>query len=132
MATSSQFAATPNIGSAVLSATANAASTAGTPTASSTATIATAGASGTKIEELVFIGTGVTVAGLVQVFLFDSSAYHFYDALVIPVVTPSTTQAPFRQVNGYSNLELKSGWTLVCCSTVASQLINVVASGGDL
>lgn len=132
MATSPQFAATPNVGSAVLTATANVAALSGTPTASSTATIVTAGASGTKIEELVFIGTGVTLAGLVHIFLFDSSTYHFYDAVAVSVVTPSTSVTPFRQVNPYANLELKSGWTLVCCSSVASQLINVVASGGDL
>lgn len=128
MATSPQFAATPNIGSNVLSSSANASYT--SPT--NTVTVATAGANGTKIEEVVFIGTGTTVAGVVGLFLYDGTTYHFFDSILVSVITPSTTQTPFRQANTYSNLELKSGWTLVAASFVSSQLINVVATGGDL
>ncbi len=128
MATSPQFAATPNIGSNVVSSSANASYTAPT----NTVTIVVAGSNGTKIEEVVFIGTGTTVAGVIGLFLYDGSTYHFYDSVVINAITPTTAVPPFRQVNSYGNLELKSGWTLVAATFVGSQLVNIVATGGDL
>jgi hypothetical protein len=95
MATSPQFAATPNIGSNPLSATADSSYTAPTHTV----TIVTAGANGTKIEEIDFIGIGTTVAGVVGLYLYDGSTYHFFDSIAVTAVTPSTTQIPFRQTN---------------------------------
>lgn len=136
MATSPQFAATPNRGVAAVSATADAAVASSgssiTPTASSFVTLLTAGASGTKVEEVRFEGTGTTLAGLVRLYLFDGTHYWLFDTVVVTVVTPNTTTANFQQVNTYTNLELKSGDTLVVSSTVASQLVNVIALGGDL
>ncbi len=128
MATSPQFAATPNVGSSILSATADTSYTAPTHTV----TIITAGASGTKVEEVDFIGTGTTVAGVVQLYLYDGATYHAFYAQLITVVTPSTTQAPFFQQVTFANLELKTGWTLVATSFVASQLMNVMGFAGDL
>lgn len=128
MATSPQFAATPNIGSNVLGATADTSYTAPTHTV----TIITAGASGTKIEEIDLAGTGTTVAGVVQFYLFDGTTYHAWFSVQVTAVTPSTTQAPFFQQFTFANLELKTGWSLVATSFVASQLINVIGFGGDL
>jgi hypothetical protein len=128
MATSPQFAATPNIGSNVLSATQDSSYTAPTHTV----TIVTAGSNGTKIEEVDFVGTGTTVAGAVALYLYDGSVYHYFDTVLISAVTPSTILAPFRQANLYPNLELKSGWSLVATSFAPSQFINVLAFGGDL
>jgi hypothetical protein len=136
MATTPQFAGTINVGLAAVSATADTAvATSGsaiTPTAASFVTLLTAGASGSKVEEVTYTGTGTTVASLIRLYIYTGSVYYLYDTAVITVVANSTTAAPFRLTVTYTNLELKSGETLVVSSTVASQLINVVAIGGDL
>ncbi len=127
MAANPDFASTPLVGSATLSATADSSYTAPTHAVS----VVSAGASGSKIEEVRFVGTGTTVAGVVVLYLYDGTNYHVYDSVVVTVVTPSTTQGPFEQVNAYPNLELPNGWSLYATSFVASQLINVVATGGS-
>jgi hypothetical protein len=99
-----------------------------TATATSVA-VTLGGGIGTLIQEIVVIGTGVTVAGVTNTFLFDGTAYHFHDSFIATVVTPSTTIAAFRLYRDYQNLWLPPGWTLVATSWVASQLANVVASG---
>lgn len=129
MATSPQFAATPNIGSNVLSASADSSYTAPTHAV----TIVTAGANGTKIEEIDIVGIGTCVAGVVQFYLYDGATYHaWWSYLVTDTTAPSTTVAPLFYQQTFSNLELKAGWSLVATSFVANQLINIVAFGGDL
>ena len=136
MATSPQFAGTINRGVAALSATADVAvATSGsfiTPTAASFTTLFTAGATGSKIEEVVVEGTGTTIAGLVRLYVYNGTNYILFDTYIVGAVIPSTTLANFRLSTTYANLELKSGDTLVVSSTVASQLANVTALGGDL
>jgi diphthamide biosynthesis methyltransferase len=128
MATSPQYAATPNVGANPVSATADTSYTAPTHAV----TIITAGANGTKVEEIDFVGIGTTVAGVIQLYLYDGTTYHAFYSQVVTVVTPSTTQAPFFAQAYFTNLELKTGWTLVATSFVASQLINVIGFAGDL
>ena len=128
MATTPQFAASINIGSNAVSASQDSSYT----SPSHAVTIVTAGANGTKIEEVVFAGIGTTVAGLVVLYLLDSSStYHYFDSVVVTAVAPSTTASPFRIVNSYPNLFLKSGWSLMATSFSPSQFINVIAFGGD-
>ena len=133
--TSPIFTLTPNVGLAAISATADAASaTSGstiTPTASSFVTLLTAGTNGTRVEEIDYVGTGVTVAGLIRLYVCTGPLYYLKDVTVVPVVTPSTTQGNWNYTQTYQNLVLKTGETLVVSSTVASQLVNVVALGGD-
>ena len=111
----------------VLSATADTSYTAPTHTV----TVFTAGLNGSRIEEVDLFGTGVTVAGVVQFFLYDGSAYHAIDSVLVTVVTPSTTQPPFVYKLTFLNLVIPSGWSLRASSWVASQLLSVVAYGGD-
>lgn len=127
MATQPNFTSTAHVGSIVLSSTAETSYTAPTHAVA----VFVAGGSGSKVYEIDYVGTGTTLAGIVQLYLFDGAAYHAFDSFVISAVTPSTTQAPFRQAVPYPNLILPSGWTLYAASFVASQLINVVALGGD-
>lgn len=135
------FASTINNNSALLSAGAE--TDLQVPT--KTATVITAGASGTKIEEVVvhMTSTGAgglvatTVAGLVYVFLYDGSTYHLYDTIAVTAVTASTTVAPFRSSKQYTNLILKSGWSLRCSQSVAGNqsatlALKVSAFGADL
>ena len=129
------FTLTPNVGLAAISATADAASASSgstiTPTASSFVTLLTAGTNGTRVEEAQYIGTGVTVAGLIRLYIYTGSLYYLKDTVIVPVVTPSTTTANWSYTQTYQNLTLKTGETLVVSSTVANQLVNVVALGGD-
>lgn len=128
MATQPQFAATPLLGSNPLSATADTSYTA----PSHTVTLVTAGANGSKIEQVDFVGIGTTVAGVVQLYLYDGTTYHAFASQLVTVVTPSTTQAPFFASQFFSNLILPFGWSLVATSFVASQLINCIAYGGSM
>lgn len=128
MASSPSFSATPNIGSAAVSATADTSLT----SPSTVATVLTAGSSGTQVYEVVYQGTGTTLAGVINLFIYDGSAYHLYDQQLIAAVTSSTTAVTFHQSKQYTNLVLLAGYSLRVASTVASQLIHVTAHAGNL
>lgn len=97
-------------------------------------TLGSAGASGTKITEIDVIPAGTVVAGLVNVFLFDGTAYHLHESVAIAAYNSSVTAAPAKQVFSYDNLVLPSGWSLVVTTTVAGNvsLVEVNAYGASL
>lgn len=131
MASSPAFASTPSLGSASL---------AGFDTSltapSTVSTIVTGGSSGTKINEIVIQGTGTTVAGVVNIFVYDGSAYSLIDQVLVSAVTSSTTAVAFRAVRQYANLVLpSSSWTLRATHTVTGNDTNklrVTAFGGNI
>lgn len=127
MATAPAYAATPNNTSNQLSATADTSYTA----PANTVVIFTAGASGSVLQEIDLVGTGTTVAGVVNIFKKVSSSYFMLDSFVVTVVTPSTTVAPFRASHTYPNVILKSGDSIVATSWAANQLIAATGFGGD-
>lgn len=136
MAADPAFASTPNNGTALLGATAET----DTLTPAQTSTIITAGSNGTKVEEIVVeaakTGTLVatTVAGLVYVFLYDGTNYHLYDTITVTAVTASATAAPFRSSKTYTNLWIKTGWSVRCSQSQASNvsILKVHVFGADL
>jgi hypothetical protein len=128
MAAAPAFAATPNNASAQISATADTSYT----SPANTVTIFTAGASGSVVNEIDMTATGTTVAGVINVFRKNGANYYILDSFVVPVVTPSTTTAPYRASRTYPNLVLKSGDTLVASSWASSQLVCASAFGGDM
>lgn len=134
MAADPAFAATINLGSALLGA---AETNLQVPT--TTSTIVTAGANGTKIEEVVIHAastalTPTTVAGLVYLFLYDGTNYRLWDTLLVTAITASTTAAPFRTNKLYTNLLMKSGWSFRASQSIAgnANLLVCTAIGGDL
>jgi hypothetical protein len=130
MASAPVFAATPVCWSGLVPATADTSMTA----PSNVTTLGTAGASGTKIEEIVCQGVGTTVAGVVNIFLYDGSTYHLYDFFIVPAYTASTTVGAWRASRQYQNLILPSNsWSLRCTVTVAGDqsLVKVTAIGGS-
>jgi hypothetical protein len=127
MAADPVFASTPRHEAVSVSSTADTSRTA----PSTYVTLLTAGSSGTKIESLVFEGTGTTVAGVVVVFIYDGSTYHDFYEEAVTAVTASTTAAAYRTERTFDNLILKAGESLRVTSQVASQLIKVHAFGGD-
>lgn len=130
MASTPAFAATVVVGSGLITG-ADTSLTAPT----TTTTIVTAGSSGTKIEEIVFQGTGTTVASVLNVFRYDGTTYHLIDQVLITAVTSSTTAVAFRAVRQYANLLLANGDTLRVSQTVSSTAadrLKVTAFGGSL
>lgn len=135
MATDPAFAATPNTGAALLG---NAETDLQAPT--TTSVVLTAGSSGTKVEEIVVQAsksaalTATTVAGLVYLFLYDGSTYHLFDTVTVTAITASATVPGFRQRNVYTNLYLKSGWSLRASQSIAgnASILKVHAMGADL
>lgn len=134
MATDPAFGSVPNMGSALLGA---AETNLQVPT--STSTIITAGTNGTRIEEIVVEASATslvasTVAGLVYIFLFDGTNYRLYDTITVTAITASATVPGFRQRNTYTNLWIKSGWSVRMSQSIAGNASVLVASvfGGDL
>ena len=130
MSSTPSFASTVNNGSKVLGGF-DASFTA----PSTTTTIITAGTSGAKIEEIAIQGLATLAAGIVNLWLHDGSTYFLFDQFALTTSpTASTTVAAFRVVRQYSNLILKSGWTLRASHTTTgndTSKIAVHAFGGD-
>lgn len=130
MANNPAFSSTPAAGAGLLPATAD---TSQTAPANVTIVLA-AGANGTQIYELCCEPVGTTVAGLVNVFLFDGTTYHLYDQVPITASTVSQVAANPRVVRTYPNLILPNGWSLRVAGTVAGNqsLVKVSALGANL
>lgn len=127
------FASTVNNGTALLGAVET-----NTQVPTTASVIITAGASGTKIEEIVIEAssaslTPTTAAGLVYLYLYDGTTYHLFDTITITAVTGSATVAPFRTNKTYSNLFIKSGWSLRASQSLAgnASILKCHAFGGD-
>lgn len=150
MATTSAYASTglvsqataPAVADATLPpAAANAATLAWTvaSTGGVTNTTTIAGAAGAKIEELVVVSLGLTVAGLVNVFAWDGSAgnagFFALDSITVP--TPAWTAAGAvelgRSARRYTNLELPTGWGIRFSVNVTGNqsLLKLLAFGGQ-
>ena len=132
MATNAQYAATPKIGSALLT-TADTSLTAPT----TVGTVFTAGSSGSRIDYIEVQGVATTVAGLVNIFIFDGTNYFLYIQVPIQAITSSTTVPAFTTLlssNGNANLlpiNLPTGYSLRATTSVAQTGIRVTAQGGD-
>jgi hypothetical protein len=135
MAANPSFAATPNIGAALLGSAET-----DLQSPAQTSTIVTAGTNGTRIEEIVVQASksgsliASTVAGLVYVFTYDGTNYRLYDIVTVNAITASATVAGFRFNKPYTNLVLKSGWSLRCSQSIAgnASILEVTGHGADL
>ena len=120
MSNSPAFASTPHNTSTSL--TNSAETDLGTPTHA--VSCFTAGSNGSKIEEISVgvASTGVTPVsptGLVYLFLYDGTNYHYYDTISTTSTTGSTTVAPFKSApSRYPNLVLENGWSLYASVSV--------------
>jgi hypothetical protein len=132
MATTAQYAAVPNIGSTLLT-TEDTSLTA--PTTVGTAF--TAGANGSRIDYIDVQGVATTIAGLINVFIFDGTDYFLYTQIPVAAVTSSTTVPAFSTyVSSNANsdilpINLPTGFSLRVATSVAQTGIRVTASGGD-
>jgi len=132
MSTSAQYASTPKVGSANLT-TADTSLTAPT----TVGTILTAGASGTRIDYIEVKGVATTVAGLVNLFIYDGTTYILWQQVPVIVITSSTTVPAFAaNLSSNSNanvmpLTLPTGYSLRATTSVAQTGVRVIAYGGD-
>jgi len=132
MSTSAQYASTPVFGSATLT-TADTSLTA----PATVGTVLTAGASGTRIDYIDIQGVATTVAGLINLFVFDGTNYILWQQLPVQAVTSSTTAPAFALAlssNGNSNimpLTLPTGHSLRAAASVAQTGVRVTAYGGN-
>ena len=132
MSTSAQYASTPKIGSALLT-TADTSLTAPT----TVGTVFTAGASGSRIDYIDIQGVATTVAGLINLFIFDGTNYFLYTQVPVIAITSSTTVPAFQTTissNTNANIlpiNLPTGYSLRATASVAQTGVRVTASGGD-
>jgi len=132
MATSAQYASTPVFGSVNLTA-ADTSLTAPVTIGS----ILTAGASGTRIDYIEIQGVATTVAGLVNLFVFDGTNYILWQQVPVQAVTSSTTAPAFTLAlssNGNANimpLNLPTGYSLRAAISVAQTGLRITAYGGN-
>lgn len=132
MATSAQYAATPKVGSALLT-TADTSLTAPT----TVGTVLTAGASGTRIDYIDIQAVATTVASNINLFIYDGTTYILWAQVNVIAVTSSTTSPAFQATlssNGNSNLmplTLPTGYSLRATTSVTQTGVRVTAYGGD-
>ena len=132
MATSAQYAATPRVGSALLT-TADTSLTA----PATVGTVLTAGSSGSRIDYIDIQGVATTTACLVNLFIYDGSTYFLYTQVPVQAVTSSTTAPAFSATlssNGNANIlpiNLPTGYSLRATVSVTQTGVRVIAQGGD-
>lgn len=130
MATAPQYAATPVAWCGLVPASADTSLTAPT----NVTILGSAGANGTSVTQVDIVPTATVVAGLVNVFAYDGTAYHLVSSVTIASATVNTTTAPVLQTLTFDNLVLPTGWSLRVTNTVAGNvsLVEVNAFGASL
>lgn len=132
MATAAQYAATPKVGSALLT-TADTSLTAPT----TVGTVFTAGSSGSRIDYIDIQGVATTTASIVNLFIYDGTTYSLWQQVPVIAVTSSTTAVAFNaNLSSNSNanvmpLCIPTGYSLRATVTVTQSGIRVIAYGGD-
>ena len=124
------FALTPQLVSTTIT---------GTTTDKSMATLTnvkllyTAGSNGTKITQIGYKSLGTSTAGLLLIWVTDTSGNNpiLYDEIIIGAVTSGTGTATSRAVNTYSDLQLQSGQKVYVAATVVNTNIYAFAQVGD-
>lgn len=132
MSTTAQYASTPKVGSALLT-TADTSLTAPT----TVGTVLSAGSSGTRIDYINIQGVATTVAGLINLFIYDGTTYSLWQQVPVLAVTSSTTVPAWSAVlssNSNANvmpLTIPTGYSLRATTSVAQTGVRVIAYGGD-
>lgn len=124
-----QFYASPALGVGLLTT----AETDMTGTPGDAASVLVAGVNGTRVDQVVAIGTlaGAQAAKIVRLWLVLDSGptWYLFDEIVLAAATQSATVASQRGSNTYTNLVLPTGYSLRATVSV-SELVKVIATGG--
>jgi hypothetical protein len=124
------FALTPQLDWARITATTTD-KTGGTP--ANLQTLVIAATNGTKVTQIGFKFVGTSTAGTLLIFITDTdgTTLRLFDEILITAVTSSNTALSARQVNFYSDLQLKSGQRILVGATTVNTNIDVFAQIGD-
>jgi hypothetical protein len=128
MATAPQYAATPRTAAVTIS-TANT----GRDGTGTIGDVITAVAAGTRIDDLYITAAGATTAGVVRMFLKQSSTYKLVQEFIVTAVTPSTTVPVWTAfVNNLGIILADATWSLSFSTNNAESFNIVVTRAGDL
>lgn len=127
MATNPAFAATPRIGTAVVS-TAETNYTAIT----NFQTLLSGASTGTKVSEIVAKCAGTSAAGVVRLYTFDSSTNILVDEVTIAAASSGNTVASTRVSTTYTNWILPNTSHSIRVTTTIGQPIHITAFAADL
>jgi len=124
------FALTPQLDLARITATTTD-KTGATP--ANLQTLVIAAVDGTKVTQIGFKFVGTSTAGTFLIFISDTdgTTLRLFDEILYSAVTSSTTALSARQVNFYSDLQLKSGQRILVGATTVNTNIDVFAQIGD-
>ena len=127
MAANPSFISAPRIGRASLSAANTAIDGTGT-----IADLITGVAAGTRILEIDAQCSATSAAALVNLFLWNGTAWTLFDQISITAATVSNTVKANRNFTAYTNLVLPDATWKIGCTTTIAQATRVYALGGDL
>jgi len=92
----------------------------------------TAGTNGSLIERIKFEATATTTAGVLRVWIYDSSSYFMIDEILVTAIVPSSTVASFTSVwtppGGY--LLLPNTYK-ISATTHNAEAFNALVMGGE-
>ena len=138
MALNAQFAATPRIAGATVSAANPATGTlTGRDGTGTVPTILTAGSLGTRINRIEVRSLVTTTAGMVRIFLHDGTNAYLWSEVAVSAITPSATVAAFSATLSEAfnkdilPFVLPTGWS-VRASTEKAENFRVIVHGADL
>jgi len=131
VASTPQFANTPNLGTNLTAARISTANTGLTGTGT-VATLITGGASGTRVDRVSVKATATTTPGMIRFFLFDAQgtpAKRLLHEMPVLAVTPAGSIQAFEsewvRTDGQPLVIVPSGWSL-CVSTNNAESFDVV------
>ena len=127
MASSPQYTGTPK-NSTVQVSTANT----GRDGTGTLADVYTAGASGGRIDELTIHATGTTTAGMIRLFLSDTTNHRLIQEIPVIAITPSSTVPAWSGKVSFDGGLILQGTYVLKASTHNAETFNVVVTqGGD-
>jgi len=96
-------------------------------------TLVSATTDGTKVTQIGYKSTGVSALGNFLIFISDTdgTTLRAFDEILISSITPSTSVLAARQVNFYSDLQLKSGQKILVGVTALTAFMDAFAQIGD-
>lgn len=129
MATSPNFAQTPKIGAASVSAANTARDGTGT-----IVTVFTAAATyGSRLNRVVLQATDNPADSVVTIFLHDGSSFWLFDEFDLGDPAAASTTAPGMRMERFYDVDIPGGWSLRAAITVAltGGVVNVLAFATD-
>lgn len=127
MAANPSFAATPRLSSVLVS-------TAETnyQTITNFQTLLTGASTGTRVAEVVAKCAGTSAAGIVRMYVFDSTTNFLVDEFTIAAASSGNTAVSTRVSTTYNNLILPNTSHSLRVTTTIAQPIHVTALAADL